>query len=446
MNIGRTTLASVCLLCLIAVATLSPSLAAAQPAAPKTPAADTTQNLAVRVYLDCSWECDRDFLVTEMKWVNWMRERLDAEIHLLVTTASTGSGGRQYTIVAIGQKQYAGRADTLSYTANTNDADDTRRSGLLRVMSQLLLPYAARTPLATRLKVAFEAPTGGAAPVARARDRWNFWTYSISANGFGNGEKRQSSEQIWSSIDANRTTDAWKIRLNANYSYDHSNYSFSDGTSYAALQRSFGLSAIVVKSLNANWSVGGKAQADRSDYFNTNSDIVAGPAVEWDYWPYEQYSRRRFTVLYSAGVHHYDYRETTIYGKDSETRPMHFLAMGLAKRQPWGSANVSVSGAQFLDTPKYYNASVNGGVDIRVGKGFSVNLAGNISRVRDQLYLARGEATDEDIIARQQALSTNYRYFMMVGVRYQFGSMFNSVVNQRFGAFGGGGNSIMMSF
>jgi hypothetical protein len=409
---------------------------------------DTVQNTALRVYLDCQeWGCDRDFLVTEMKWVNWMRERLDAEFHVLVTSAATGSGGRHYTVVAIGQKQYAGSADTLTYTANANDADDTRRRGLLRVISQLLLPHAAKTPLGSRLTVSFATPAAGAsATTAAARDKWNFWTYSISANGYGSGEKRQSFENIWSSIAANRTTDTWKIRISGNFSYDESAFSFSDGTKYSTLQRSFGLSSIVVRSLGKHWSVGGKAQADRSDFYNTNLNANAGPAVEWDYYPYQEYTRRRLTVLYSVGLQHYAYRETTIYDKDRETRPLHFLAVGLSKRQPWGSANVSLSGSQFLNELKYYNASVNGGVDIRLGKGFSVNLAGNISRVRDQLYLPRGEATDEDVIARQQALSTNYRYFVMAGLRYQFGSIFNSVVNQRFGAFGGGGSTIMMSF
>jgi hypothetical protein len=147
-----------------------------------------------------------------------------------------------------------------------------------------------------------------------------------------------------------------------------------------------------------------------------------------------------------VGVQHYRYTETTIYDRDRETRPMHYLAVGLSKRQPWGSASVSLSGSQFLNALKHYNASLNANVDLRLGKGFSVNLGGNVSRVRDQLYLPRGEATDEDVIARQQALSTNYRYFLMAGLRYQFGSIFNSVVNQRFGAFGGGGRTIMMSF
>lgn len=408
---------------------------------------DTVQNSALRAYLDChEWGCDRDFLVTEMKWVNWMRDRTDAAIHLLVTSEATGSGGRRYTVVAIGQKEYAGRADTLTWTANSNDSDDLRRRGLLRVMSQLLLPYAAKTPLASRLSVSFAAPSGAAGPATAARDKWNFWTYSISANAYANGEKRQSSGRYFSNLEANRTTEAWKIRLNGNLSYDESKYSFSDGTSFTSLQRTFGLGAMAVKSVGPHWSAGGRVSARRSDYYNTDADMTVSGGVEWDYFPYEQFTRRKFTVLYSAGMQHLRYRETTIYDKDRETRPLHSLSVGIARRQPWGSANVSINGSQYLDEFKYYNAGVFGGVDVRVGKGFSVSLSGSMSRVRDQLYLPRGEATDEEVIARQQALSTNFRYFVFTGIRYQFGSMFNSVVNPRFGSMGGGGTMISMSF
>jgi len=441
MLIGRSTLATGALL----LSFIIPTLAAGQGAGGA--ARDTVQNSALRAYLDCQeMGCDRDFLVTEMKWVNWMRERLDADLHLLVTSEATGSNGRRYTVVAIGQKQYAGKADTLTYTANANDADDLRRRGLLRVLSQLLLPYAARTPLGARLSVSFAAPNGGDGASAAARDRWDFWTYSISANGYASGEKRQSSGSYYGSLDANRTTEAWKIRLNGSFSYDQSQYSFSDGTEYMSLQRTFGLSGMAVKSITPHWSAGGRATGTRSDYYNTNLDATVAGAVEWDYYPYEQFARRKFTMLYSLGMQHYQYRETTIYGKDNETRPVHTLSVGLNRRQPWGSANVSVNGSQYLNTLKYYNANVNGGVDVRLGKGFSVNLYGSVSRVRDQLYLPRGEATDAEVIARQQALSTNFRYFVMTGLRYQFGSIFNSVVNPRFGSMGGGGQVVTMSF
>ena len=413
-----------------------------------SPARDTVQNSALRVYLDCdAMGCDRDFFVTEMKWVNWMRERLDAEFHMLVTSEATGSGGRRYVVVAIGQKQYAGKSDTLSYTANPNDADDTRRRGLLRVMSQLLLPYAARTPLGARLSVSFAAPSGGASGAnAAAKDKWNFWTYSISANGNASGEQRQMFDYMSGSLDANRTTDAWKIRLGSEYSYNHSSFELSDGTTYTNLQRNYGVSGLVVKSLNTHWSAGGSVDASRSDYYNTDLNATAKAAVEWDYFPYAQFARRKFTVLYSAGIQQYRYHQTTIYGKDRETRPVHTLSLGVSAKQPWGSANVSLNGSQFLNELKYYNVGIFGGVDVRLGKGFSVSLMGSASRVRDQVYLPRGEATNEEVIARQQALSTNFRFFGFMGLRYQFGSIFNSVVNPRFGSMGGGGSSFSISF
>ncbi|MEK7239763.1 MAG: hypothetical protein AAB224_04190 [Gemmatimonadota bacterium] len=412
------------------------------------PASDTVQNTALRAYLDCNERgCDRDFLVTEMKWVNWMRERLDAEFHLLVTSQATGSGGSRYAVVAIGQKQFAGKSDTLHFTANPNDADDIRRRGLLRVIGQLLLPYAAKTPLGDRLSVSFAAPSGSAGkPGAAAKDRWNFWTYSISANGYASGEKRQSSGRLSNSVDANRTTEAWKIRFNGNFSYDQSKYSLSDSTTFTNLQRNFGASALVVKSMTPHVSMGGRVNARRSDYYNTDLNATAAGAVEWDYYPYEQFARRKLTVLYTLGVQQFRYRETTIYEKDRETRPVHTLNVGLSARQPWGSANVSLNGSQFLNTLKYNNVGVSGGVDVRVGRGFSLNLFGSASRVRDQLYLPRGQATNEEVIARQQSLSTGYRYFGFAGLRYQFGSIFNSVVNPRFESLGGGGQTMMFSF
>ena len=413
-----------------------------------SPAKDTVQNSALRVYLDCKVSgCDSDFFLTEMKWVNWMRERQDAEFHMLVTSEATGSGGRRYTAVAIGQKQYAGKADTLSYTANPNDADDTRRRGLLRIMSQLLLPYAAKTPLGPRLSVGFAAPSGGAAlQNAAAKDKWNFWTYSISTNGYANGEKRQSFMNLYNNIDANRTTEAWKIRLGGNYSYDQSSFSLSNGTEFTNLQRNYGGSALVVKSVSPHWSAGGRANGTYSDYYNTDLNAVAAAALEWDYYPYDQFARRKFTVLYSVGVQQFRYHETTIYGKDNESRPLHTLNIGVNARQPWGSANVSVNGSQFLNALKYNNVGISGGVDVRIGRGLSFNVGGSAARVRDQVYLPRGEATDEEVIARQQALSTNYRYFGFMGLRYQFGSIFNSVVNPRFGSMGGGGGGMMISF
>ena len=72
-----------------------------------------------------------------------------------------------------------------------------------------------------------------------------------------------------------------------------------------------------------------------------------------------------------------------------------------------------------------------------VGVRLAINVGGNYSRVNDQLYLRRGVLSDNEIIARQQALATNYRFFLNLGMSYTFGSIYNTVVNPRFNGRGG---------
>ena len=101
---------------------------------------------------------------------------------------------------------------------------------------------------------------------------------------------------------------------------------------------------------------------------------------------------------------------------------------------------------QALDNLSQYRIGVFGGIDVRLFKGFSLNMFGDYSRVRDQRNLPKAGASDEEILVRMKELATGYRYFVMVGVSYSFGSIFNNVVNPRFGSSGGGGMTIMMSY
>jgi hypothetical protein len=205
-------------------------------------------------------------------------------------------------VVAIGQRAYAGKVDTLTFVTNPNDANDLIRRQLLRVIGQLLLPHAAQGPLGSQLTIAYAAPTGAASgATAAARDRWNFWTFSISANGFLNGESRQSFRNGWTNLSANRTTEAWMVRLNANASYDESKFTFElqpgTDTTIVALQRSSGFSGMAVKSINDHWSAGGRASVERSDFQNLDLGSQAAAAIEWNFFPYQEFARRKLALL-----------------------------------------------------------------------------------------------------------------------------------------------------
>jgi hypothetical protein len=74
---------------------------------------------------------------------------------------------------------------------------------------------------------------------------------------------------------------------------------------------------------------------------------------------------------------------------------------------------------------------LDGQLDLRLFRGLSLNTKGKLSLVHDQLYLKAGTASDDEILLRRQRLATSYRYEFSVGFNYQFGSIFNNVVNPR---------------
>jgi hypothetical protein len=68
----------------------------------------------LRVYLDCMM-CDFDYTRTEITRVDWVRDRQDSDVHILVTTQGTGAGGRKYTLEFIGRGRFASKVDALAY-------------------------------------------------------------------------------------------------------------------------------------------------------------------------------------------------------------------------------------------------------------------------------------------------------------------------------------------
>ena len=105
-------------------------------------------------------------------------------------------------------------------------------------------------------------------------------------------------------------------------------------------------------------------------------------------------------------------------------------------KQQWGSSNVSLSASSYPTQPDFYRLAMNGHVELQIVKGLSMRLGGFAARVNDQLYLQKGELTDEERLVRQRSLATNYEYFFSAGLSYAFGSIYNTIVNPRFRGLG----------
>ncbi len=402
----------------------------------------TAREGAVHVFLDCSYVCDQDYLRTEITYVNWVRDRTVADVHLLVTTQATGGSGTEYTLAFIGLRRFAGMADTLRYVASAaNSADDTRK-GLRHVMGLGLVRFAARTDAAGELVVSVPTATAGtpAAQSAPADDPWNAWTFRLNANTNFNGERNYESRYYFMSANASRITDAWKITFNANQSQNMSRFVFEQGgdrTAFSSFRRTLGLSNLTVRSLTPHWSAGLRSNATSSTYLNQASNVAVVPTIEYNIFPYRESTRRQLRLQYGVGVRSLQYRDTTIYGRIEDTKPLHSAAAALDLRQPWGTVSLSLDGQQYLDAPQFNRWSAFANSQVRLFKGFNLNFYGGYERLRDQIYISAQGATRDQILTRQRQLETGYTYWGGIGLGYTFGSIYNNVVNPRFGGSGG---------
>lgn len=393
----------------------------------------TSRESPVRVYLDCqTFRCEADYVRQQVTYVDYVRDRTDANVHVLVTTQQTG-GGTEFTVTFIGRGRFQGRRDTLTYGASETDTREETRRGVVRVYEAGLMPFISQTPLADELDISLGDGGPGEQRTTPEEDPWNFWVYEVGVSGFFNGEQQQDRLNLSGDLSANRTTKQWKIDLEAGGRYSESNFEV-DGRTITNLQRNYSGDALVVYSLNDHWSVGGTASARHSTFSNMDLAVRAAPAFEYNVFPYEISTRRQLRFLYELQPAHFNYDQKTIFGRFAETRLEQSLEATLELNETWGSAETSVEASHYFFDLSKNDLQVSANINLRIVRGLSLRLFGNVSIIQNQLNLPAGEATQEEILLRRRELATDYRYFGRIGLSYTFGSIYNNIVNPRFGS------------
>jgi hypothetical protein len=320
------------------------------------------------------------------------------------------------------------------------------------IMKIGLMRYVGLTPVADDIVIGMreQAAVGGGVEKGNPKsmaspedDPWDFWVFRLSTSGHWFGESTYSSGGLNSSVSANRVTEEWKSTLSLSGNFSRTEIELGNRTE-ANQQESYSASGLLVKSLGPNWSAGVRANASRVTRYNQQLTARVAPVLEYNFFPYAESSRRQLTVQYSLGALYNDYEEETIFSQTEETRFDQSIDVSLSLRQPWGTASTGVSGSHYLHDMGMHNLTVGGNLSFRLFRGLSLNLGGSYARIRDQLYIIKGDLTDEDILLRRRALATDYFTMINFGIQYSFGSIFNNVVNPRIGGGGGGGGMIIM--
>lgn len=396
----------------------------------------------LNLYFDCAVSgCfDLDFFRRGVPFVNWVRDPEASDVHVLVTSQPTGAGGRRYTLAFIGLGRMEGVNQELVHASRGDATDDDVRNGLIEKLKIGLVRYVRGTPVVDRLRVTYEEGEGESGAVDAGRDPWDFWVFSLNGNGFINGQATSGFSSFFGVVSANRTTEAWKIEVEGRFNRVVQEFDVpeDDGTVSVVreVRKDWGGSGSVVRSIGARWALGLRSEIGSSTFLNQDLRASVKPGVEYNFFPYSESSRRSLTLQYLVGPNHFSYDERTIFGQTEETRLQESLTGRLSIVAPWGRWSTSLTGAHYLHDPGKYNVELSGNINVRLFRGFSVRIAGNYSWIRDQLYVSAAGATQEEILLQQRQLETSYRYFTSFGLEYRFGSIFNNVVNPRFGPGG----------
>ncbi|GAF82738.1 unnamed protein product, partial [marine sediment metagenome] len=369
----------------------------------------------------------QDYIKTEVPFVNYVRDRKQAQVHIMLTEERTGSRGTEHTITFIGQQNYINLNDTLRYVSQQMDPEEIIRRGVVQTIKMGLVRYVTKTPLARYISINYRQRIDPTDVV----DKWDYWVFNINTNNRLSGEESRSSISIRGSVSADRVTPYWKTSFYVSADYEKRKYEVDEGT-ISSYRRSQNFRGLIVKSRGEHWSTGFYGSARSSIYDNTEYSFNIAPAIEYNVFPYAESTRREFRFLYRAGYTNIRYYEETFFEKIYENLFNESLSGTFEIKEKWGSVSSTLEGSHYFHDFDKNRIELNCNIDLRLFEGLSLDIFGRVEMIHDQLSLPKEDATEEEILLQQRQLGTQYEYFASIGLRYTFGSIYSNVVNPRF--------------
>jgi len=398
----------------------------------KTYSQDTLKFDPPFVFLDCKTHCYFDHIRTEIDYVNFVRNRQDADIHMFLTRLRTGSNGSEYTLITSGRGRFEEVSDTLSFYGHANITDHERQNLMARNIEHALIPYLIKTDLRQFIRFDRAAIPREGTIVNSEEDPWNSWLFEFGGNFWFSSVETVDDISASGRMNVSRVTDLQKFNARINLNYNQSNFHFEDDSTFQSVQRSSSARVLNVHSLNEHWSIGGWLRTWSNTFSNYEFGISLRPAVEYNLFPYAEATRRQFTFLYSIGPSYNNYVDSTIFDKTEEWLFSHSLEIDYIRLENWGTIRVSLDYSNFIHDWSLLALSLRPRVSWNIVKGLNLNMEAGVSLFRNQRNIVKSDISREEQLLRIKELGTDYAYSFSFGLSYRFGSVYNNVVNTRF--------------
>lgn len=390
----------------------------------------------LEIFIDCNnfgADCYHEYVRQEMSGINFVRDRLDADVHILATSNWNSAGVQTNTLYVIGRNEFAQQTDTLTYSIPQNSTEDEIRKLWVKQIKLAILPLLLKTGLVNSLEINLpKANTSKeVTDSSSSKDPYNFWVFQFGLSGSYSGNQVYKDASGNGYFSADRETELSKTNVYLNASEQFTSY--KDGQDvYEYDYQQFGVGAAYAKKLNSHVAIGGDVDFNNSIFSNLKAQFSLGPRIEYSIFPYKEFNTRRWVFQYGVEGRRNVYYDTTIYLKTHETFLAQNLSSILSLTQKWGSINLGVFWRNLLHDWSKNNLSFNGALSFRLFKGLNMSVWGNYNFVRNQINIRKGDASIDQLLARNREILSSYNFNSGVGFSYRFGSKFNSAVNPSF--------------
>ncbi|MES2588901.1 MAG: hypothetical protein V4622_07970 [Bacteroidota bacterium] len=394
----------------------------------------TKLQTSLSVFLDCSngGECFIDFIRQELNILNFVRDRTDADVQIMITNQWNSNGGAISNLILIGRNSFESLSDTASYYIDPNLTEDEKRHLLAKNIKSALFPFLLQTEIGKEIEINFPSREGVKLD-SIAKDPWNFWVFQLGVNGSSDGNENYFNMSGSGYFSINRETE--KSRTGAYFNTYLSKQEYKDnGETYIYDFQTYSAELNHSAKLNEHFAVGISNFYMNSIFSNYKHRFSSQPRLEYSIFPYKDFNTKRLVFGVEIGPQYQQYMDTTIYLKTKETLLQQNLSLISSFTKPWGSINIGFFWSNYFHDISKNQFSINGAISTRLFKGLNLAIWGNYAFVHDQINIRKGDIPVDQLLVKNKELLSSYNFNLGMGISYRFGSKNN---NQVFPSFKG---------
>lgn len=387
----------------------------------------SADHFQLKVYIDEN-DLDFNYLRDEIDFVDFVNDPLAADVQIIIVEEQTGSGGSNYSIRFSGKTFKNIEGFTLNVPVISDETQHNIRELLTNSIIKGLMPFFNETTTSNKYKLKLEKSSATGSGNESLTDKWKNWVFRVTSSGGFNLEESKSGYNYTFRLTGDKVTD--KIKLN-NYlyfnnqvvNYNNLDYVYRYNYKYAFTKG--------VYSLSDHWSAGLTLFSIQSSYYNKQFSFAGLGAFEYNIFPWDESNEHILSIAYSIGYETMHFYKENYRGNRNENMPLHRLYVTGTNIQPWGKISVSLTGSEYLSDLSLYNISFSADLSFHIIKGLSLTMSAEALSIHDQIYIPKDTYSTEQIISGATKLPTSYELRGSVGITYQFGSIYNNIVNRR---------------